>query len=207
VHLFEEKLFTMVNDLPDRIYTPVWLVMQLGALGAAPATGAAAWIAGNRQLAFRLVAAGSATWALSKVVKRLVGRARPASLLPATHVRGSQATGPGYLSGHAGVAVALGVAAAPHVDRSRRVLIAGLIPAVALARVYVGAHLPLDIVGGAALGLGVEATSALYQQTLYQQTIADPRRARLSPNDNGPRTTHRQPPQPRSQQSVIATEA
>jgi len=166
----EEKVFTMVNDLPDRIYTPVWLVMQLGALGAAPATGAAAWVAGNRQLAFRLVAAGSATWALSKVVKRLAGRPRPASLLPATHVRGSEAAGLGYLSGHAGVAVALGVAAAPHVGRSGRVLIAGLIPAVALARVYVGAHLPLDIVGGAALGLGVEAASALYQQTLYRQT-------------------------------------
>ena len=104
----EQKVFTMVNDLPDRIYTPVWLVMQLGALGAAPATGAAAWVAGNRQLAFRLVAAGSATWALSKVVKRLAGRPRPASLLPATHVRGSEAAGLGYLSGHAGVAVALG---------------------------------------------------------------------------------------------------
>ncbi len=30
-----------------------------------------------------------------------------------------------------------------------------LAPAVCLARVYVGAHLPLDVVGGAGLGLAV----------------------------------------------------
>jgi undecaprenyl-diphosphatase len=59
------------------------------------------------------------------------------------------------------VAVALGIAAVPYVGRSGRVLIAGLVPAVGLARMYVGAHLPLDIVGGAALGLGVEAASTL----------------------------------------------
>ena len=32
---------------------------------------------------------------------------------------------------------------------------------VGLTRVYVGAHLPLDIAGGAALGLAVEATAEL----------------------------------------------
>jgi membrane-associated phospholipid phosphatase len=30
-----------------------------------------------------------------------------------------------------------------------------LVPAVCLARVHVGAHLPLDVAGGAALGLAV----------------------------------------------------
>ena len=41
--------------------------------------------------------------------------------------------------------------------RRGRVLVLAALPAVALMRVYVGAHLPLDIVGGAALGLAVEA--------------------------------------------------
>jgi membrane-associated phospholipid phosphatase len=35
------------------------------------------------------------------------------------------------------------------------------IPVVGLTRVYVGAHLPLDIAGGAALGLVVEALVSL----------------------------------------------
>ena len=35
------------------------------------------------------------------------------------------------------------------------------IPVVGLTRIYAGAHLPLDIVGGAALGLAVDAAVAL----------------------------------------------
>jgi undecaprenyl-diphosphatase len=159
----EEKVFRLVNDLPERIYPPVWLIMQLGTIGAAPAAAAVALMAGDRRLASRLVVAGSATWALSKLFKRWIGRPRPASLLDGTHLRGSEATGLGYLSGHAGVAVALGVAALPSAGRAGRLFIGGLVPAVGLARMYVGAHLPLDIAGGAALGLAVEAVTDIYQ--------------------------------------------
>ena len=64
--------FRAVNDLPDSLYRPTWLVMQLGALGAAPAAAGAAWLAGDRELAGRLFAAGTGTWALAKLVKQLV---------------------------------------------------------------------------------------------------------------------------------------
>ena len=87
--------------------------MQLGALGAAPAAAGVAWLAGDRPLAVRLLAGGTSAWALSKVVKRMVRRPRPAMLLPGTRRRGREAAGLGYLSGHAGVAVALGAAAFP----------------------------------------------------------------------------------------------
>ncbi|MBO0817770.1 MAG: phosphatase PAP2 family protein [Actinobacteria bacterium] len=122
---------------------------------------AMAWLAGERQLAVRLLAAGTGTWALSKLVKQMVRRPRPASLLPGTHRRGPDAAGLGYLSGHAGVAVALGAAALPHLGPVGRSLALLAIPAVGLTRVYVGAHLPLDIVGGAALGLAVDAAITL----------------------------------------------
>jgi undecaprenyl-diphosphatase len=159
----EEAVFRFDNTLPERIFRPTSLIMQLGALGAAPAAGAVALAVGDRRLASHLVVAGSATWALSKVFKRRIRRPRPASLLDGTHLRGSEATGLGHPSGHAGVAVALGVAALPHVGRTARLFIGGLVPAVGLARMYVGAHLPLDIVGCAALGLAVEASTDIYQ--------------------------------------------
>ncbi len=157
----EERTFRAINGLPDALYPPGWVVMQLGTLGAAPATAGAAWLAGDRRLAGRLLAGGSVTWLLAKGVKRVVGRDRPASLLPGTRSRGAGAAGLGYLSGHAGVAFALGAAALPRLNGPGRVLVLGATPTVALTRVYVGAHLPLDIVGGAALGLAVEAGRAM----------------------------------------------
>ena len=157
----EATAFRAVNGLPDPLYPPAWVIMQLGTLGAAPASAGVAWLAGDRELAGRLLAGGTATWALSKLVKRVVRRPRPAVLLPGTRRRGPDAAGLGYLSGHAGVAVALGAAALPRLGPAARIITLTAIPAVGLTRVYVGAHLPLDIAGGAALGLAVDAALAL----------------------------------------------
>lgn len=157
----EAAAFRAVNGLPSSLYRPAWAIMQLGTLGAAPAAAGAAWLAGDRELAGRLLAGGTGAWALSKVAKRIVRRPRPAVLLPGTHVRGREATGLGYLSGHAGVAVALGAAALPRLGKAGRAFTVGTIPVVGLTRVYVGAHLPLDIAGGAALGLVIDAVLTL----------------------------------------------
>jgi membrane-associated phospholipid phosphatase len=160
---WEATAFRAVNGLPDSLYPPAWAIMQLGTLGAAPVAAGAAWLAGDCQLAGRLLVGGTATWALSKLVKRMVRRPRPAILLPGTHRRGRDATGLGYLSGHAGVVVALGAAALPRLGRAGRVLTLSAIPTVSLTRIYVGAHLPLDTAGGAALGLAIDAALALAQ--------------------------------------------
>jgi glycosyltransferase 2 family protein len=157
----EARVFCAVNGLPDALHAPAWAIMQLGTLGAAPAAAGVAWLAGEGGLAGRLLASGTATWALSKLVKQMVRRPRPAALLAGTRCRGRDAAGLGYLSGHAGVAVALGAAALPRLGPAGRALTVTVIPVVGLTRVYVGAHLPLDIAGGAALGLAVEALVSL----------------------------------------------
>jgi membrane-associated phospholipid phosphatase len=160
----EAMAFRAVNGLPDSLYPPAWAVMQLGTFGSAPAAAAAAWLADDGALALQLLTSGTGTWAIAKLVKQVVRRPRPAALLPGTHGRGRDPGGLGYLSGHAGVAAALGAAAVPRLGPVGRALILTAIPAVGLTRVYVGAHLPLDIVGGAALGLAVEAAVDLVQE-------------------------------------------
>ena len=70
----EATVFRAVNGLPGCLYPPAWAVMQLGTLGAAPAAAGAAWLAGDRELADRLLAGGTSTWALSKVFKQMVRR-------------------------------------------------------------------------------------------------------------------------------------
>jgi undecaprenyl-diphosphatase len=160
----EAKAFQAVNGLPGSLYIPAWVIMQLGTLGAAPAAAGAALLAHVRQLAGRLLAGGAGTWALSKLVKQMVRRPRPAALVSGTHTRGRDASGLGYPSGHAGVAVALGTAAFPRLSPPGRAVVAAAVPIVGLSRIYVGAHLPLDVAGGAALGLAVGAAVALARQ-------------------------------------------
>jgi undecaprenyl-diphosphatase len=157
----EQQAFRLVNGLPDRLYRPAWPVMQLGALAAAPVTAGVAVLAGNRRLALRLLTGGTAAWALAKVVKALVRRGRPAAMLPHVRSRGREASGLGYISGHAAVATALTAAAYPYLGRRGRRLALGLASIVGVSRIYVGAHLPLDVAGGVALGLLVDGASSV----------------------------------------------
>ena len=86
-------------------------------------------------------------------------RPRPVTLLPGIRRRGRDASGLGYLSGRAGVAIILGMTALPRLGPGGRALTLTAIPLVGLSRVYVGAPFPLDIAGGAALGLAVDAAA------------------------------------------------
>jgi undecaprenyl-diphosphatase len=70
-------------------------------------------------------------------------------------IRGAEAHGRGYVSGHAAVVATLLAVAWPALGRRGRIVCATLAVAVCLSRVHVGAHLPLDVVGGAGLGLAV----------------------------------------------------
>jgi undecaprenyl-diphosphatase len=69
--------------------------------------------------------------------------------------RGADAVGRGFVSGHAATLAALATVAWPWLGRRGRVVVAVLVVVVCLTRVYVGAHLPLDVVGGAGLGVAV----------------------------------------------------
>jgi undecaprenyl-diphosphatase len=152
VGVLETDLFRLVNDLPTALFPMVWVVMQAGNVLAVGV--AAALVAATRRywLAFNLAVTGIGVWMVAKWIKTLVGRGRPEELLDGVHIRGGQDAGLGFVSGHAAVAVAIATLIAPYLGRRARWIAATVAAVVCLSRLYVGVHLPLDVVGGAALG-------------------------------------------------------
>ncbi|HVL97739.1 MAG TPA: lysylphosphatidylglycerol synthase domain-containing protein [Egibacteraceae bacterium] len=153
----EAAVFRLVNDLPAALGPPLGAIMQAGSLAAVPVSAAAALAARRQRLATDLAVGGVAAWLLGKGAKALVRRERPDDLVGEVLIRGAEQTGLGFPSGHATVAAALAAVAGPHLSRPARRAAWGVVGTVALARVFVGAHLPLDIVGGTALGWTIGA--------------------------------------------------
>ena len=151
----EADVFAAINELPGWLYPPVWLVMQLGNLFAVPVVVVVALLLRRPRLAIDLGVAGSLAWTLARVVKETIVRARPSSLLQEVIVRGPAADGQGYVSGHTAVAFALATVASAYLDRRGEIVVWTLAAIVALSRLYVGAHLPLDVIGGGAMGWAI----------------------------------------------------
>jgi Protein kinase domain len=105
VFAFDANLFRLVNQLPDVLGRPLLVVMQLGVVGAVAVVAAVALAARRPRLARDLILAGGLAWVLAKVVKGVVGEARPVALLDGVVERAVD-TGLGYPSGHVAVAAA-----------------------------------------------------------------------------------------------------
>jgi membrane-associated phospholipid phosphatase len=151
----EAALFGVLNGTTVLPFVVVWPVMQLGNVAVVPVSAFLAAAFRRWRLAAELLIAGAATYFLAKVVKGVWPRGRPDRLLDDVVIRGEEALGRGFVSGHAATLTALATVAWPWLGRRGRVAVVVLVVVVCLARVYVGAHLPLDVVGGAALGLAV----------------------------------------------------
>jgi undecaprenyl-diphosphatase len=155
---WEQDVFHVVNDLPDLLYWPGWVFMQLGNLLVIPAAAIAAAAFRKWKLAVAILLAGAAKLQVALLIKDQWTRERPAAVIDDVTRRGdASAAGEAFVSGHAIIAFSLAVLASPYLSRRWRAVVWGCAAGVCVGRVYVGAHLPLDVVAGGAVGWAIGA--------------------------------------------------
>ena len=153
----ERAVFHAVNGLPGWLYRPMLVAQYLGVL-AMPLVVAAGALAWRRwRLAAALVLVVPLKLAAEKVPKLLVERERPGTTVPDAILRGVPHGGLSFVSGHAIITFAIAGLLVLVLPRGWGVVAFVLATLNAVARVYLGAHNPLDVVGGAAIGLVIAA--------------------------------------------------
>jgi membrane-associated phospholipid phosphatase len=157
---WEKRLFAILNGGPVGTEAGLWLPMQAGSLFGPFVIGGVVW---RRWRQWRPAAgaavAGVVAWQLAKVLKAAVDRGRPFEMVEGFAERaGTPHEGLGFVSGHSAVAFSVAAVLSPYLSRRWRVGAYALALVVGLARIQVSAHLPLDVVGGGALGYGLGKT-------------------------------------------------
>lgn len=113
------------------------------------------------------VALGCADGLSGRVAKPLIGRERPERIVKEVRLVGGSGKAKGFPSSHASNAFA--VARVLHELAPPKLLWWFLAATIAFSRVYLGAHFPADVIGGALLGLAV-GSAILWISKLLQRT-------------------------------------
>jgi membrane-associated phospholipid phosphatase len=186
VGAFERAIFRFVNGWPDS-FRPVMYVFQLlGVLGAPLVVAVVALVLRQWRLALGLVLLVPIKLVVEKdILKAVVHRERPGTTIPDAVLRHVPSAGDSFPSGHAIIAFGMVVLLAPYLRRRWQLLLV-IAAAVlnSLARVYLGAHNPLDVVGGALAGITIGALLNVALGVPCPGSIAPTarvRRARLTP--------------------------
>ena len=154
----EGSIFEAVNGLPDVLRAPMWVFQIFGSLAFVALVALGVLMLRRWRLGFALVAAIPLKLACEWwVVKALVERERPAFTVADAIIRDVNTSPLGFPSGHAVFAFALAGLLAPYLRRRGVMVVYGLAVANSVARVYLGAHNPLDVVAGAGLGIAIAA--------------------------------------------------
>ena len=149
----EASLFRLVNGLPEALYVPMTIFQFAGVLAAPAVCAAVALLFKRYRLAVLLVLIMPAKLWSEDVIKSNFQRERPKVYIPDAILRGDvPASGLSFVSGHAVIVFGIATVLTPFISRRLRVAVWSVAVLCIIARVYLGAHLPRDVLGGAICG-------------------------------------------------------
>jgi undecaprenyl-diphosphatase len=178
----ERGVFRAINDLPSWLYKPLWVFQQFGNLFVALAIGVLiALILRRWWVALAVVGAVGLKLVGERAVKDVVERSRPGTTIGHIHARGNVPLhGLSFVSGHSVIVTTVATLLTPILHGRWKLVPWVFVVLNGVARVYVGAHNPLDVIGGAGLGLFiggllnvfVAPTDSFYRSTSTSEPVS-----------------------------------
>lgn len=150
--LGEEHMLALIYGLPEGLRLFFLTVTFLGSAWILAVVLIALLIKERFDIALRVMTAGIGAYTVVGFAKEFVSRPRPGELADLLQ-RELLVFGYGFPSGHTALATAIAFVLAAYLPKKRRFIVPVWIGLVAISRLYLGVHAPLDIVGGFCIGL------------------------------------------------------
>lgn len=151
----ETAIFHWFYDWPTLLRLPMLLITQAGSTWMVVIVTCVLLALRKRLAALQVLMASLTTFFVVEMTKVVVGRPRPFVILPGVKSRERFVDGLGFPSGHTAVTTIVVLLLWKYVPKRHRWVLIAWLGLVAVSRMYLGVHAPLDIVGGLALGFSM----------------------------------------------------